>query len=168
MHEMMGWGQYLTHRQFVLWQVWLDEQMNIPSRDNYYQMQIAAEVQKTRVKNTGKIKVDGFKLTFSEKTQGKNDLSNPDMHDPETRKRIEETKRRVFGFMTAPITVRVDGEEKDTIVPPQVKRQELLRKIAERRQANKSKADTTKKDQPNGRSDTGRTRRTRGQIPEDA
>jgi hypothetical protein len=37
---MLGWGP-LTHREFVTWQAWLDEQWNKPSRTDFYLMRIA-------------------------------------------------------------------------------------------------------------------------------
>lgn len=38
----MGWYGPLTHRQFLVWQVWLRNQWNQPSRSDFYTMQLTA------------------------------------------------------------------------------------------------------------------------------
>jgi hypothetical protein len=37
----MGWVGPMTHRQYQVWQEWLDEEINHPSRSDYYMMQVA-------------------------------------------------------------------------------------------------------------------------------
>lgn len=39
LHELLGWHGPITHRQYAAWQRWLADDLNRPSRDNYYQMQ---------------------------------------------------------------------------------------------------------------------------------
>lgn len=39
----MGWDGPLTDRQFLVWQAWLDEDYNHPSRGDLYLMQVAHE-----------------------------------------------------------------------------------------------------------------------------
>jgi hypothetical protein len=63
----MGWPGPMTHRQFEAWQSWLDEDMNRPSKDNYYQMQTTDAVQHV-IKSGGG---DLNKLKISFKTPGK-------------------------------------------------------------------------------------------------
>ena len=40
----MDWEGPVTHRQYLAWQAWLDEEWNRPDRSDYYQMQTAADV----------------------------------------------------------------------------------------------------------------------------
>ena len=44
LRELLGYAGPLTHRQYLAWQRWLDEQWNEPSRSDYYAMQVAAAV----------------------------------------------------------------------------------------------------------------------------
>lgn len=44
LHEIMGWPGPMTHRQFLVWQAWLDKEWNVPSRSDWYAMQTAREV----------------------------------------------------------------------------------------------------------------------------
>jgi len=43
LHDLMGWPGPMTHRQFEAWQRWLVEQLNRPSRSDFYAMQVAYE-----------------------------------------------------------------------------------------------------------------------------
>jgi hypothetical protein len=118
----MGWDGPLTHRQFIVWQVWLNQQKNMPSRDNYYQMQIAREVRRQYSKKPNKVQTEEFKIKFVYADS----LSQELLTDDEHKEQIKETKRRLIAFMTAPITVRKDGQEVETIIPPLVKRKQLM------------------------------------------
>lgn len=42
----MGWPGPMTHRQFLVWQVWLRLEWDKPSRSDAYAMQVAAEVRR--------------------------------------------------------------------------------------------------------------------------
>lgn len=41
---------------------WLDEEEDRPSRADWYAMQIAAEIRRTRVKDPGKVSINDMKL----------------------------------------------------------------------------------------------------------
>ena len=43
LHDLLGWPGPMTHRQFVAWQRWLRDRWEVPSRSDYYLMQIAFE-----------------------------------------------------------------------------------------------------------------------------
>lgn len=44
LHVLMGWPGPMTHRQFEAWRRWRREDLNRPSRTDFYLMQIACEV----------------------------------------------------------------------------------------------------------------------------
>lgn len=41
MHELMGWPGPMTERQFVTWIEWLNQDLNRPSRADWYALKIA-------------------------------------------------------------------------------------------------------------------------------
>lgn len=53
-----------THREYLAWTVWLDEQWNVAEPVHYYLMQLAAEVRRSYVKNNRSVKLDHFKMQF--------------------------------------------------------------------------------------------------------
>lgn len=159
LHEVLGWNGPLTHRQFVLWNLWLDEQLNIPTRDNYYQMQVACETRRMFSKNPQGIKIDHFKLKF------KREKEQTVTTDQE---RIRQIHQRWIGRMTAPVRVIQDGQEIEPIIPPIVKRQqeqkkqqqkqrETLAKRQQQKQTQKKPPEQTPSSPNNG--DNARTRR---------
>lgn len=128
LHEVMGWVGPMTHRQFTLWQTWLNAQLDIPSRDNYYQMQIACEQRRTFSKNPKDVTPDQFKLTFTSK-----DDTNKTQGFTRAQ-RIDMIKQRWFNRMTAPITMIRDGIQTETILPAMLRRrQELEKQIQNKR-----------------------------------
>ena len=56
----------MTHREFLTWQAWIDQQWNRPSRSDYYEMQTACQVARVLAKSPGNIKIEHFKLPFGE------------------------------------------------------------------------------------------------------
>lgn len=128
LNDVLGWGGVLTHRQFIAWQCWLNAQLNVPTRDNFYQMQIACEVRRTFTKNPNKINPNQFKLEF-----GKKNTSSQDIDSDEFKRQVADMKQRLLGFMTKEVTVIRDGKVAEIIEPPLVKRQRILREQAEKR-----------------------------------
>lgn len=59
----------MTHRQYVVWQAWLDMQWEIPSRSDHYLMRIAFEACRAnqRIKRPNKVKIDDFRVKFTRK-----------------------------------------------------------------------------------------------------
>jgi len=55
-----------SHRQYLLWMEWLDQQWNKPTRTDWYLIQLTAELRRgfTRAKN---ILLDPWKINFSRK-----------------------------------------------------------------------------------------------------
>ena len=53
-----------THRQYLAWLAWLDDQWNKPDRRDHYLMQIACEVRRGYVKKASAVKFDQFKIPF--------------------------------------------------------------------------------------------------------
>lgn len=132
LHEVMGWNGPMTHRQFVVWQMWLNEQLNIPTRDNYYQMQIACEQRRTFSKNPASIKMEGFKLTFTQREGSKTAVTKE--------QKLQMIKNRWIGRMTAPITVIQDGiEQKEKVLPPLLRQKEELKRLDDIKRANANK-----------------------------
>jgi hypothetical protein len=44
LHECIGWDGPITHRQFLVWQAWLEKEWNNPNRADHYAMQIATTI----------------------------------------------------------------------------------------------------------------------------
>lgn len=53
-----------THRDLLVWIIWMDKQLNAPDRTAYYLMQIAAEIRRANVKNPSKVKIEDMRLKF--------------------------------------------------------------------------------------------------------
>ena len=56
----------VTNREYLTWQAWFSDEMNRPSRSDYYLMQIACEVARVLAKDPRKIQQKHFLLEFSE------------------------------------------------------------------------------------------------------
>jgi hypothetical protein len=67
----MGWDGPMTYRQFKVWQAWLREEWNTPTRSDYYLMEIACEVRRVLSSKPGNIKVEHFKLEWVTGSQEK-------------------------------------------------------------------------------------------------
>lgn len=77
-----------TYRQYIAWLEWLDRQWDIPTRIEFYLMQIAMEVRRVLSKFPNKIKLLDFML---KRGDGKNeDASQP--KDAEEATRIAQSK----------------------------------------------------------------------------
>ena len=59
----------MTHREYLMRLAFLDSQMDVPSRNDYYLMAIAAEVRRVLSKNPRRIKLLDFLLKFPKKNQ---------------------------------------------------------------------------------------------------
>jgi hypothetical protein len=62
LHDLYGWPGPLTHRQFLAWQEWLDDQWCEPDRHDWYQMQTAYVV--ARSMGGSRASLNEFKLDF--------------------------------------------------------------------------------------------------------
>jgi len=60
----MGWQGPLTHRQAIVWQAYLEDQWERPSRSDFYLMQIACEAAYSNRKRPSKVKLDAFRIEF--------------------------------------------------------------------------------------------------------
>lgn len=67
----MGWGSWITHRQFQAWRAYQMDSLNKPVRGDYYLMQVACEVRRVLSKSPGNIQMDNFRLKFVEKSDQK-------------------------------------------------------------------------------------------------
>lgn len=85
----MGWGNYVTNRQHKALIAWLDAQWNIPTKDNYYQARLTAQVASLFSKG---IKLEDFIIKFNTKQPSK-DISK-ESKDKQTREML----LGVFGF----------------------------------------------------------------------
>lgn len=137
----MGWQGPLTHRQYVCWNEWLNfVRPNQPSPTEYYLMQVAAEQRRGYVKNPRNVKMASFRIRVTKK--GAESQETRDM-------RIQQMKQRWIGRMTAPVTIKDGGRIVDTVVPPLVKRKQILEQ--QRQEAIKRKQ--AKQAQKKGNSD---------------
>jgi hypothetical protein len=66
LYEVMGWQGPITYRQYLVWIDWSNHDMNFPSRQEYYLMQVACEVRRGWV--TGKpseVTLNDMRLKFT-------------------------------------------------------------------------------------------------------
>jgi hypothetical protein len=52
----------VSHREYLAWMAWFDEQLNQPDRHDFYQMQTALEVRRMMAKNPSKYQMADMKL----------------------------------------------------------------------------------------------------------
>jgi hypothetical protein len=64
LNELMGWSGPLTHRQYVAWSEFLADEMEVPSRSDYYAMSIVAEIRSLFNKN---VRLEHCRLRFRRK-----------------------------------------------------------------------------------------------------
>jgi hypothetical protein len=82
----------LTQREFEARMAWLEEEMEKPSREDWYAMQVAAEVRRTRVKDPTSVKLPDMRL--------KSDKLEQVPQGPVTRKEAADKARsRWFGML---------------------------------------------------------------------
>lgn len=62
---MLDWRGPLTHRQSVAWGEWFRIALNLPSRDNYYQMLIACQTARNQAKHPNSVQPQHFLLKFT-------------------------------------------------------------------------------------------------------
>lgn len=64
----------MTHREYLTWLEWLDQQWDEPSRSDYYLMQIAAEVRRGYVASryARRIRIPDFRLRFQRPRRPRN------------------------------------------------------------------------------------------------
>ena len=115
----------MTHRQFICWHHWIEQQYNTPSRADYYRMLIAREIRMGNVKNPNNVHIDGFKLTFS----NNNPKNKKKKYTEEDIAKVrDKALKQWVGLMSAPVTILDNsGNVKETIIPPSVKRQNILK-----------------------------------------
>jgi hypothetical protein len=81
----------MTQREYEARMAWLDEELNNPSRTDWYLMQIAAEVRKSVVKDPSSVKLPSMKLKSS----------SPEPAKPITREEATaRSKSRWFGMLS--------------------------------------------------------------------
>lgn len=54
----------MTHRQYLGWLSWLEDEWNNPSRADHYAMQAAAETRRQFRKNPAQVKLEDLKIPF--------------------------------------------------------------------------------------------------------
>ena len=59
----------MTHREYEARLAWIDKYEDVPSRDNWYMMQVAAEVRRSQLKNPSSVSLKDMKLKKEEVTQ---------------------------------------------------------------------------------------------------
>jgi len=64
-----------THREYLTWQAFFEDEWERPSRTDNYLMQIAAEVRRVLSKRPENIKIKHFRLTFGSREKSKAPLT---------------------------------------------------------------------------------------------
>lgn len=98
LNEVMGLDGPMTHRQFLAWQYWMNLQQNVPDKTDHYLMQIACEVRRVLAKHPRQIKIEDFKLTFSNQAN-----KHPKALTKEGK--IEASKSMWLGMMNSDINI---------------------------------------------------------------
>jgi len=88
----MGWPGPMTHRQFLTWMRWLEEEDNHPSRTDNYLMQIAAEVCRVLHRKPETVKLSDFVMKFKR--------VKPMKTEEEKKKALKESKRRWWSLVS--------------------------------------------------------------------
>ena len=96
LHELLGWPGPMTHRQFLLWDLWQREQLNQPSRSDHYLMQIALYILRSNSRRAGKLKLEDVRLAFGKPGKGKASRLTP-----------EESKARWLGHVAPNGNLRI-------------------------------------------------------------
>jgi hypothetical protein len=56
----------MTHRQSLAWEAWLDQEMDRPSRTDFYVMQLACTVEQLFMDDPSLTNVNKYRLTFGD------------------------------------------------------------------------------------------------------
>jgi hypothetical protein len=108
----MGWDGPVTHRQFLAWMSWMEEQWDMPTRTDYYLMQIDNSVKRVLSKRPSAIKLEHSKLVFREKKK----------EVPLTKEQAASiSKAKWVGMMTMPVqhnTVTKEEAESSGLLNP--------------------------------------------------
>jgi hypothetical protein len=64
LHEVMGWPGPMTHRQALTWEAWLDEEMDRPSRADFYVMQLSCMVDQMFMDDPSLTNPNRYRMTF--------------------------------------------------------------------------------------------------------
>lgn len=57
----------MSHREYLMWIMFLGEELDNPNKTEQYLMQIALEIRSGEVKNPRKLKLSDFKLVYDNK-----------------------------------------------------------------------------------------------------
>ncbi len=58
-----------THREYLTWLAYIEEEWKEPNRTDFYLMQISQEMRRTVSKNPNRIKLEHFRLKFGTKQE---------------------------------------------------------------------------------------------------
>ena len=59
----------ISYREYLIWRHWLNKQWSVPSRTDYYLMQIAREIKRVLSANPDNISTLDFKIAFSDEDE---------------------------------------------------------------------------------------------------
>lgn len=83
--ELFGWGEPMSHLEFLVWHRWLEQQWQVPSRADWYAMQTAAEIRLVRnsfSKNPQAVRLSSMKIKFED---ARKQLQGREMSEAEAR-----------------------------------------------------------------------------------
>lgn len=89
----MGWSGPVTHRQYRVWQAWFSLQLDSPSKQDHYMMQLTCEVRRAAAAHPNKYRPEQFRIRFG--------ANKPSRSPHETAL----TKSRWVSMMGMPVTV---------------------------------------------------------------
>ena len=98
----------MTHRQFLAWQAWLEDEWNRPSRTDYYLMRVAQRVHQTMVKNKAGVTVKDQRVEF--------DVGRP---RAKPKKKSEAEVKRIAAEQRVKWLGIVGGKAADLVISPE-------------------------------------------------
>lgn len=87
----------MTHRQFLAWCNWMQDEWNRPDRSDHYQMQTALEVRRVLMDDKSSVQLNDMKVEFEHRKK-----ITKEQQQNEDRKRVETSKSRWRGFLKLP------------------------------------------------------------------
>lgn len=84
----------MTHRQFKAWEAWFELEWNVPNRADYYAMNVAAEVRRSRAKNPGVVKVEDLRLKLEKKKVDEGGATQEQLNEMHKQRAIKRLGRK--------------------------------------------------------------------------
>lgn len=92
-------AQKHTKRQIAAWLVYLKQKWDNPTTTEYYLMQVAAEIRRTKAKNPRRVKVQDLRIVF------KSNKNHRNMTEEEKKRAAQASKNAWIGMFKGKVKV---------------------------------------------------------------